>query len=163
MSITELGALGEFVSAIGVIATLLYLAVQIRQNTQMVQGSTIQAVTETIERENHRSCELAETFVKAVKDKGSLSDVDVFRLGEWLTSAMSARQNEYLQNNGKLLDEEMWAASLGIIRTIMSVEFCRWWWESFDKSVYSPGTIVDDIVRTFVLGVEIRRAPAIAG
>ena len=33
MSIMELGALGEFVGSIGVIATLIYLAVQIRQNT----------------------------------------------------------------------------------------------------------------------------------
>lgn len=35
MNIMELGALGEFVGSIGVIATLIYLALQIRQNTQM--------------------------------------------------------------------------------------------------------------------------------
>lgn len=33
MSIMELGALGEFLGSIGVIATLVYLAIQIRQNT----------------------------------------------------------------------------------------------------------------------------------
>ena len=33
MSIIELGALGEFLGSIGVIATLIYLAIQIRQNT----------------------------------------------------------------------------------------------------------------------------------
>ena len=32
MSIIELGALGEFLGSIGVIATLIYLAVQIRVN-----------------------------------------------------------------------------------------------------------------------------------
>ena len=31
MSILELGALGEFLGSIGVIATLIYLSVQIRQ------------------------------------------------------------------------------------------------------------------------------------
>ena len=36
MSITELGAVGEFVGAIAVLATLVYLAYQTRQNTLML-------------------------------------------------------------------------------------------------------------------------------
>jgi hypothetical protein len=36
-TIQNLGALGEFVGSIGVIITLVYLAVQIRQNTQSVR------------------------------------------------------------------------------------------------------------------------------
>ena len=35
MSIAEWGAIGEFVSAIGVIATLGYLALQIRQSNKI--------------------------------------------------------------------------------------------------------------------------------
>ncbi len=38
MSIIELGALGEFLGSIGVIATLIYLAIQIRQNTHSLSG-----------------------------------------------------------------------------------------------------------------------------
>ena len=42
MTITELGALGEFVGAIAVVATLIYLSVQIRQNTRsMAEGKTL--------------------------------------------------------------------------------------------------------------------------
>ena len=33
MTIMELGAMAEFLGSIGVIATLIYLAIQIRQNT----------------------------------------------------------------------------------------------------------------------------------
>ena len=40
MTITELGALGEFVGAIAVVATLLYLALQVRQNSQTLQQNT---------------------------------------------------------------------------------------------------------------------------
>ena len=36
MNIMELGALGEFVGSVGVIATLVYLAVQIRQNSRQI-------------------------------------------------------------------------------------------------------------------------------
>ena len=46
MSIMELGALGEFVGSVGVIATLIYLAIQIRQNTSATRAGVRQGVTE---------------------------------------------------------------------------------------------------------------------
>ena len=40
MSLEDLGNVGEFVAAVGVIISLIYLAVQIRQNTSSVRTST---------------------------------------------------------------------------------------------------------------------------
>lgn len=39
MTIQDLGAIGEFIGSIGVILTLIYLAVQIRQNTAAMEES----------------------------------------------------------------------------------------------------------------------------
>jgi hypothetical protein len=47
MTIMELGALGEFVGAIAVVATLAYLAVQIRQNTRSMDESKQLALAQT--------------------------------------------------------------------------------------------------------------------
>ena len=47
MTIIELGALGEFLGAIGVIATLAYLAIQIRQNTRSLNASQRLALAQT--------------------------------------------------------------------------------------------------------------------
>ena len=47
MNIMELGALGEFLGSIGVIATLIYLAVQIRQNTASMSESRKLAIAQT--------------------------------------------------------------------------------------------------------------------
>ena len=47
MTLIELGAIGEFVGAIGVIATLIYLAVQIRQNTRAMDESRRLALAQT--------------------------------------------------------------------------------------------------------------------
>jgi len=47
MTITELGALGEFVGAIGVVITLIYLAIQIRQNTRAMEESRRLALAQT--------------------------------------------------------------------------------------------------------------------
>ncbi len=40
MTLEDLGNLGEFVGAIGVVASLLYLAFQIRQNTSQMEQNT---------------------------------------------------------------------------------------------------------------------------
>ena len=50
MSIAELGALGEFIASFGVFATLIYLAIQMRQNTQALRLNTAQVVTEELQR-----------------------------------------------------------------------------------------------------------------
>jgi hypothetical protein len=39
MTIQDLGSLGEFVASFGVIASLIYLAVQVRQNTHQIRQS----------------------------------------------------------------------------------------------------------------------------
>lgn len=47
MTIIELGALGEFLGALGVIATLIYLAVQVKHNTQSMNESKRLALAQT--------------------------------------------------------------------------------------------------------------------
>ena len=50
MNWEALGAIGEIVGAVAVIATLGYLAVQIRQNTRSVRAATLQSVLARVYR-----------------------------------------------------------------------------------------------------------------
>ena len=70
MNWDALGALGELVGAAAVVATLIYLSVQLRQNTRTVKLSSAQAVTEELQAmfsllSSDQS--LAEIFVEAGK------------------------------------------------------------------------------------------------
>ena len=47
MTIMELGALGELLGAIAVIATLVYLAVQVKQNTRSIEAAQRLALAQT--------------------------------------------------------------------------------------------------------------------
>lgn len=47
VNLMELGAAGEFVGAIGVVASLVYLSVQIRQNTRSMDEGRTQALAQT--------------------------------------------------------------------------------------------------------------------
>ncbi len=47
MNWDAVGAMAELVGAIGVIASLIYLAIQIRQNTRSLQANTFQTVADS--------------------------------------------------------------------------------------------------------------------
>ena len=54
MNWEAIGAIGEIVGGVGVIATLIYLAVQIRQNTRSVEAATYQSVAESLADASYR-------------------------------------------------------------------------------------------------------------
>jgi hypothetical protein len=64
MSLEDLGNVGEFVAAVGVIISLIYLAVQIRQNTSSVRASTF-----------HESANRAADFTKAIGEQKELARI----------------------------------------------------------------------------------------
>ncbi len=44
MTLQDLGSIGEFVAAVATLATLIYLALQIRQNSESVKSAAAQSV-----------------------------------------------------------------------------------------------------------------------
>jgi hypothetical protein len=72
MNWEAVGAIAELFAAVGVIVSLLYLAAQIRQNTQSVQASTFQEFTR----------ESAEITRLAIADRGLLDEMAPLLKGE---------------------------------------------------------------------------------
>ncbi|GAB5450211.1 MAG: hypothetical protein Hals2KO_05390 [Halioglobus sp.] len=72
MNWDAVGAIAELLAAFGVILSLLYLAAQIRQNTQSVRASTFQEFTR----------ESAETARLAITERNLLEDLTPFLLGD---------------------------------------------------------------------------------
>jgi hypothetical protein len=71
-----LGNFGEFVGAIGVVATLAYLAIQIRQNTRATHAASHHAVTDSLNQGNiamAQDAELAQIWATGCADRGSLT------------------------------------------------------------------------------------------
>jgi len=66
MTLMELGALGELVGAIAVVFTLVYLAIQIRQNTQAMDESRRLALAQTYQM---RADALQEMLVRAAESE----------------------------------------------------------------------------------------------
>ena len=79
MNWDAVGAIAELLGGVATVATLAYLAVQIRQNTKSVRASSAASYREgnasfaSIIAENE---ELAELYYRGLSDPGSLSEVE---------------------------------------------------------------------------------------
>ena len=116
MNWEAIGAIGETLGAIAVVVSLLYLAAQIRQNSRVVKGTSVQAITQTIQSELRWSSDHSEIIINVFDDADSLSPVEAHKLGEWTTAAMWARQNEFIQYKQGLIDDDVWHGCRGIRR-----------------------------------------------
>lgn len=137
MNWEAIGAVGETLGAIAVVVSLLYLAAQIRQNSRIVKGTSVQAITQTIQSELRWSSDHSDIFVTVIENPDSLTPAEAFKIGEWATAAMWARQNEFIQHKQKLIDDEVWHGCYGILKSTFAIPWMRVWWGSFDKSVFT--------------------------
>lgn len=133
MNWEALGAIAELVGAIGVIATLGYLAMQIRQNT-MAQRSASRLETTRAFTEWYTVVmtepELMKVWTKVFIDGSELSDEDRTKF-VWMISAMSSRIEEmFTQNRAGLIEDTVWNEYRGTMAAFLEVDVVRQWWES---------------------------------
>jgi hypothetical protein len=123
MTLMELGALGEFLGAIGVIVTLIYLAVQIRQNTRAMEEGRKLALAQTYQM---RSDALQDMMVTAANSEiggiivkltsngypehldslEALTSVERGRFRQWQIAQQTHWDNMHFQYQQGFLDPE---------------------------------------------------------
>jgi hypothetical protein len=124
MTLIELGAVGEFVGAVAVVAMLAYLAIQVRQNTQVIEETRRLALAQTYQM---RADALQEMLVQAAdsnhigpiitkltaagypEDLGSLAVLSPLELGrfrQWQIAQRTHWDNMFYQYQQGFLDEE---------------------------------------------------------
>ncbi len=144
MSIQELGSIGEFVSSLAVLITLLYLAVQIRQTRNATVASTM--LNNRIQFQNimiaNRDSLIATIIVKA--DKGeALTEEEEYRLSNHINLQWNLLFSDYVQL--QIGYTEGWAPSG---KPALKRIFGRYggraadWWESSGKVIY-PDAFID--------------------
>ncbi len=141
MSIQDLGSIGEFLSSIAVLVSLIYLAVQIKHNTAAAQTSTYQSVVSdfgALNRAMARTPDLAMLFVNAMEDFGSLSASEKARVSQLYFSSFHYFENMYYQNQKGYLENEVWEGWKRLMLTYHSRPGFQAWWvlrrDVFSKS-----------------------------
>ncbi len=134
MNWDAIGAVGEIVGAFAVVATLGYLAVQIRQNTKTVRAAMFQqatAASTALAEQLSRDPELTRIFVSGVNELGSLSEEDHARFTFMGISFYRDLENIHQQSRKGLIDEEDWEGIReSFLRTISRPGMETWWQEN---------------------------------
>ena len=113
MNWEALGAIGEIVGAAGVIATLVYLSVQLRQNTKALRSNAWQSIQDSEQRfddlfsSNPQVCEV---WMKG--NKGGLdaleSEAERFQFTSLAKQLIDQFQTHHYQHERGLIETELW-------------------------------------------------------
>ena len=132
MNWEAIGAVGEILSALAVLVTLAYLAIQVRQNVKLTKASIRESRTAASQRVLFAMREDAEIIVKT----GERTPAEELRLN-LLYSAMFRDWEAYIyQKEQGLLDESEWLAIASAIRNSLKRELVRKIWDD-RRNIYS--------------------------
>ncbi len=107
MTIEEWGAIGEIVGALAVVASLVYLAVQIRQNTRQLslsmKATELAAFERNVESGNRvremfiHDRKVTELYTRGIRNYDDLCAEDKLRFGMILSNVFSALQGAHIR------------------------------------------------------------------
>ena len=129
MSIQDLGSIGELVAAVATLATLIYLARQIRQSNSLARAHTRERMVEQASNEVYKGFVENPDILRSLFKEEPLSETDWIQLTGWLLSAMRQREYEYFQMKDGNIEKEIWEAYSGVMTIHLGTKRTRKWWE----------------------------------
>ena len=111
MNWEALGAIAELIGGLGVIATLAYLAIQIRQNTRSMRASTYQNILLTSIETRRTIAQdegLAKLMVATRRPLGELDELARFRIRNVAVAILRTFENAHYQYTRGMIEEMLW-------------------------------------------------------
>lgn len=107
----KLRALVELIAAVAVLVGLIFVGLELRQNTDAVQAATLQSQTDASTEFLQliaADADLARIFLQARKDESQLNELDSFRNNMMVRARWVRMHNAYLQWQRGTLSEDDW-------------------------------------------------------
>ena len=133
MTLQDLGNIGEFVGAIGVIVSLIYLSLQIRSNTRAVKVSSYQQTSAAARDYNLKLAAdptLDALFWKVLNGVPFADEPERRRATLVFSTALLALQSVHYQWEQGLLDEPLWRGHLGSLERFVRMPGFATYWEN---------------------------------
>ena len=123
MSLEDLGSIGEVLGGLAVLVSLVYLALQIRQNTTSVRAAASASVAESLSRVTEILSvepELGRIWTQGLADYDSLDSDARTRFTNIFLTYMRRLENAFYQQSRGFLDPDHWQTTERRIARIMS-------------------------------------------
>ncbi len=127
MNWDAIGAIAELLGAVGVIASLVYLATQIRQSREQMHQNTRalraaayqQLLTDSLQVGVNQTLSvpgLDRVVRLGMADFGQLDEDERFRFSLWISAVMQTHDNAHYQYRMEMMDEARWQTPLRDLR-----------------------------------------------
>ena len=137
----------SLVANLAVVAGIIFLAIQIRQNNELLRSESRQTLVSNDVTSLAANLDNVEVFAKLISQE-ELSAEDQLRLSFMFAIDIRNREFEYFQYINGLLDEETWLSYRRVILINHSNRIGRAWWNDVGRGIVDPefAKRVDDLL-----------------
>ncbi len=139
MNWEAVGAIAELVGAAGVIASLFYLAAQIRKNSASVEAATASSVSESSQQRLlavAQTPELAEALRKWFAGEDLVGN-EATLVAFYSRAMIRSVENTFSQYQRGLIGSAVWRGHESLLQTYVSGPIFASWWAT-DRESYDP-------------------------
>jgi len=141
MNLQDLAAISEIIAALAVVISLIYVAIQIRQNNRQLDENTNAVRASAVYSGLHlifdnriaifNDGETADIFYRGLEDPEELSAVEKTRFRLIFANAVDALFNTFSQTKASGFSPETWEAQEATARRLMGTAGGRWFWSNY--------------------------------
>ena len=142
MTIEQWGAVGEIIGALAVVASLVYLAVQIRQNTRQLshnlEATELAAFERNVEAGNRiremlvENDQVFDLYTRGIRNYERLEPADKLRFGLVLSNMFSAMQGAYIRQLTYEHDPANFAGGIRMLDQLIQLRGVRAWLQDIE-------------------------------
>jgi len=133
MSLDQGALLAEIIGAIAVVASLIYLTVELRTQSKMnrlASANDLATQWSGLMISMHDSAELSEIWLKGTSDFDSLGPVSKLRFSAFFGRFLRNSEALYFRVLDKTLDQTIWRGIERTIRDLLCLPGSQAWWET---------------------------------
>lgn len=146
ISRSALADLTEIVSSVAILVTLVYLTIEINQNTSAMNAQTRQAVLDAAQFELQMTVERPQ-ILRNITGSHSLTEEEQIQIDSLLTLTLRAREFSWLQFQDGTIDELQWNTEYAVLKSLLDSDRSRLWWNNLGRYVFG-GEFVEFVDQT---------------
>jgi hypothetical protein len=133
VTLEQYAYLAQILAAVAVVASLVYLGLQVRQNTSAVRASSVDSASTSanaIRQSIYESAEVTRLYHSGMTDVEALTDEDRLRFRLLMHNALWSIWNTYAQVSFSQLTPSVWHSHKPLIRRFLTSSGGKWFWDN---------------------------------
>ena len=124
-----------------VVVSLVFLAIETRQNTQAIEASTSEAALEGEKQFLMQAWQDPDTIIAWTKSEPT--DAEVLRHFYSLTMFVTYKEDVWAQYQRGLLDKDTWERHISSIPEALQFARNRLWWRNYGEHAFDPDFVAE--------------------